>query len=223
MAALMIVVVLRAQTIVYILSPTPELLINLSETFHIHMILGLLVMDLLLISDWLLYIPLFIALFIVLRRTDGRYMAIAFQTALVASVVHFASNTAMHLLTLNGSFFAATNVWEQAATLAYSSSMMSIDISATSYISHMLASFAALIISTVMLRSHLFGDTVAYTGIVGNLLAFGIFIPVIGIWFSVLASTFLGVWYLLIGWQLLWLASNPYIDYGPQQFRLFVQ
>ena len=219
----MIVVVLRAQTIVYVFAPTPDLLVEFSQTFHFHMLYGLVFMDLLLVSDWLLYLPIFVSLFIVLRRTDRRYIIIAFQTALVASIVHFASNTAMHMLTLNGSFLAAGNEWEQAATLSYATGMMNIDSSATSYISHMLASFAGLIFSTVMLRSHLFGDTVAYAGIIGNLLAFGIFVPGIGIWFSVLASTFLGVWYLLIGWQLLWLASNPYIDYGPQQYRLFVQ
>ncbi len=222
-SSLLSVVVLRLQTILYISSPSPHSFISLSESLHIHMILSLLFMDLLFVLDGLVHLPLFISLFILLRRTDSHYALIALQTVLVASIVHFASNTALHLLTLNGYFFAAANEWEQAATLSYAATLMNIDGNAPSYISHLLASLAGVIFAVVMLRSHLFGNIMAWFGIIGNLLACGIFIPVIGIYFSALVATFVGIWYLIIAWKLLWLASNPYLDYGPPRYRLFVQ
>lgn len=217
---MIIVVVLRVQTIVYVMAPLPEAVIHFCQTFHVSMFVGLLALNLLIMSDWLLYIPLFLALYVVLRRTDRRYMAIALQTALVASLVHFASNTAFHMIALNGQYMAATTDMERAMTLAAGTQMMTIDHNATSYISHILTAFSGLIISVVMLRSYLFGDAVAYIGIVANLLAFGLFVPGVGVWISLMASVGLGIWYLLIGWQLLWLASNPYIHYAPQRYRL---
>ncbi len=221
MAALIIVVLLRVQTVVYVLSPLPESVIRFCETFHISLFLGLLMLDILLISDWLLYIPLFLSLYIILRRTDQRYMTIALQAILVASFIHFISNTALNILTLNEQYMAATTQVEKALALAGGTAMLNVDSGLISYIGHILTSFAGMIIAIIMLRNRVFGSTVAFIGIVANVLALWLFLPGIGVWMLILSHVFLSAWFMLIGLQLLTLAGSPYIRYDTHQYRLY--
>jgi hypothetical protein len=63
-------------------------------------------------------------------------------------------------------------------------------------------------ISVGMLRSGIFGKATGYLGIVGNSAVFGLFVPVIGVWLSLLSLPLLLIWYLLIAWGLFHLARR---------------
>ncbi|GAG84044.1 unnamed protein product [marine sediment metagenome] len=63
---------------------------------------------------------------------------------------------------------------------------------------YVLGALALLMISYVMLRSDVFSKTTAYLGILANVLAFGLYVPNIGIYLSILSVfPFLTVWLLL--------------------------
>lgn len=68
---------------------------------------------------------------------------------------------------------------------------------------------AAVMISVVMLRSASFGKITGCFGIVGNVAALGLFLPVIGVVLSLVSLAVLPVWYLLIARGLFQLSRSP--------------
>jgi hypothetical protein len=58
-----------------------------------------------------------------------------------------------------------------------------------------------------MLRSEIFGKRIAYCGVIANVLVFGLFIPTIGLYLSILSVfPFLTLWLVLTGLRFLKLA-----------------
>ena len=75
-------------------------------------------------------------------------------------------------------------------------------------VSYILLAIAPLIISVVMLRSTTFGKVTAAVGIVANVLAVGFFVPVIGVFLSLVSVVGLLIWYVLIARSLFMLAQH---------------
>ena len=67
-------------------------------------------------------------------------------------------------------------------------------------------------VSAVMLQNHLFSRAIAYLGIASNIIALGLYVPVVGIYISIFSVVFLWVWDILMARRLFQLASlkvNP--------------
>jgi hypothetical protein len=62
---------------------------------------------------------------------------------------------------------------------------------------------ALILVSLVMLRSRMHGTVAPWAGILGNGLALGFYVPVIGLWLLIASVLPLLVWQLLIGRRLL--------------------
>jgi len=61
-----------------------------------------------------------------------------------------------------------------------------------------------------MLWSEAFGRLTAWVGIAANTLVFGLYVPGIGVYLSILSVLpFLFAWYLMIAWRLWALADAP--------------
>jgi hypothetical protein len=56
-----------------------------------------------------------------------------------------------------------------------------------------------------MLRSSTFSRATAYVGIVTNIIVFGLYVPEIGVWISMLSVLGYLIWYILIARRLIWL------------------
>ena len=107
-AALIVVLLYLIQIIVLVVSPPPDTVIGYFTLFHRNALLGLLDLDLLSIADYALFVPLFLALYIALRRVSPSFMAIATALGLVGIATYFASNTAFEMLSLSNQYAAAT-------------------------------------------------------------------------------------------------------------------
>jgi hypothetical protein len=59
-----------------------------------------------------------------------------------------------------------------------------------------------------MLRSDIFSKATAYVGIVSNVVVFGLYVPVIGVYLSMLSVVGYFVWYILIARRLFRLAAT---------------
>jgi hypothetical protein len=70
------------------------------------------------------------------------------------------------------------------------------------HVNYILGAVALLIISLVMLRSTIFSNVTAYTGILANVIAFGLYVPTIGILLSLISVVLLEIWYILIARRL---------------------
>ena len=76
---------------------------------------------------------------------------------------------------------------------------------------YILGALALLIISIVQLRSDAFSRTTAYLGIMANLLAFGLYVPNIGVYISILSVfPFLTIWLILSARTFLQLGRSDY-------------
>ncbi len=215
-AALIIVVLFVIQIIVLVASPPPTTVIGYFTLFHKNALLGLLSLDLLSIADYALFVPMFLALYVALRRASPSFMAIATTLALIGIAVYFASNTAFEMLSLSNQYAAATTDAQRSLFLAAGQGMLAIYQGTAFYISYILLSVAPLIISVVMLRSNIFGKVTAYVGILASAIGLGFFVPAIGVFLSLISVVGLLSWYILIGLRLFQLAQGGSLEEAKQ-------
>jgi hypothetical protein len=207
-AALIVVLLYVIQIIVLVVSPPPSTAIDFFTLFHKNALLGLLDLDLLSIADYALFVPLFLALYIALRRVSPSFIAIATALGLVGIATYFASNTAFEMLSLSNQYAAATTDVQRSLFVASGQAMLAIYQGTAFGVSYVLLAIASLIISVVMLRSNTFGKVTAYVGIVANVLAVGFFMPAIGVFLSLISVVGLLIWYVLIARRLFMLAQG---------------
>ncbi len=114
-----------------------------------------------------LYIPLYLALNMALRRASPLFMAIATILALVGIAFYFASNRVFWMLSLSDQYAAATTGAQRASLLAAGQAALAgLPVTAGTglYVASTLNAVAGLIISVVMLRSRVFGNVTAAVG-----------------------------------------------------------
>ena len=207
-AALLVVLLYVIQIIVLVVSPPPSTVSGYFTLFHQNAFLGLLDLDLLSIADYALFVPLFLALYIALRRVSPSFMAIATALGLVGIATYFASNTAFEMLSLSSQYAAATTEVQRSMLMASGQAMLSIYQGTAFGMSYIFLAIASLIISVVMLWSTAFGKVTAVVGIVANTLAVGFFVPAIGVFLSLVSVVALLIWYVLIASKLFMLAQS---------------
>jgi hypothetical protein len=162
-----------------------------------------------------LLVPLFLALYAVLRRASPYLMALATILGFVGIALYFASNTAFTMVSLSDHYAAATTGAQRSVLLAAGQAALT-GLATTQgkglQVSFALNAIAGLIISVVMLRSTIFSKVTAAVGIVGNVLEFGV--PGVSVPFAVefaivgIGGVLLVIWYILIGWRLFQLARG---------------
>jgi hypothetical protein len=218
MAALAVLVLIPIQMVVFFLWPPPNSVIGWFTLFQDNALVGLLDMDLLLIVDYLLLIGVFSALFASLRRANESLMAIALILQLVSTATYFASTVAFEMLSLSNQYGTASTEVERSTFLAAGQAMLATWQGTAFDVSYVLSAFAVLIVSAVMLRSHLFSKV---TGIAG--LSAGVLMSVpptagtIGVVFSLLSLVPLVIWLALVARRLLRLGTLERDRLPPKQ------
>lgn len=100
-SAITIVTLIPIQIIIFVINPPPTEVIDYFKLFKNNSFLGLLSLDLLLIVDYILMIPIFLALYIVLRRISESFITLVTIVGFIAIVTYFSSNTAFNMLYLS--------------------------------------------------------------------------------------------------------------------------
>ena len=209
-AALITAVLIPIQIIVFIAWPPPleGTVIDWFTLFQDNRLLGLLSLDLLLMVDYVLLVPIVLALYVALRQTSESFVAIATALYFVAIVVYFTSNTAFEMFSLSEGYAAATTDAQRGMYLAAGQTMLATFEGTAFQVSYVLASVAGIIIGAVMLRSDIFSRVAAYALIVGDVIGLGLYVPVIGIFLSIISVPVLWIWYVLISRTLFQLGSG---------------
>ena len=198
MSALVTAVLIVAQMIVYIIWPPPSTAIDTFKLFQDNALVGFLALDLLYVIDNVLLIPILLALYVALRRTNESFMLIGAALGFVGIAALFASNPAANMHFLSGQYAAAATDAQRALLLAAGEAMLAVFSGTAYHISLILGSVALVIIPIVMLQSKIFSKATAYMGILANVLALGFYVPKIGIYILLFSVIFLLVWYILI-------------------------
>ena len=173
------------------------------DRFQDNQLRGLLNLDLVYMGSWLALIPVLLALYVSLRRFGEAVTALSTVGGFMSIVVYFASNTSVQMLLLSNGYAAATTDADRSTYLAAGQAMLATYGGTAYHVSLILGSVALILISAVMLRSRMFGTVAPWAGILGNGLALGFYVPVVGLWLLIASVLPLLVWQLLIGRRLL--------------------
>ena len=162
---------------------------------------------------------MFLALYGALRRANRSAMVIATTCGWAGIAVYFASNQAFSMLSLSNRYAAAATDARRSMLLAAGEALLAINNPGAIhqgtgiYISLLLVTLAGLIMSIVMLRSHIFGKVTASVGLLANGFLLGYFIalafaPALYALPVIISAPFRVTWYVLIARKLFQLGSG---------------
>lgn len=202
-AALMTAIIIPLQAIIFIIWPPPlnGSVLEWFDLFEKNWFIGLLSLDLLLIIDYILLIPIILALYVLLRKTNGPLMLLGMALFFISITAYFSSNTMLEMWSLSTEYAKAAAT-EKATLIASGKTMITTYVGTAFHISYVVGQLAGIIVSIVMLKSKLFSKTTAYAGIIGNFVGYGLYIPTVGIYISLLSVVGLWIWYILISRKL---------------------
>jgi hypothetical protein len=189
-------------------------------------LLGLASLNVFDLVNYALVALMFLALYLLLQRTNRSAMVVATALGMVGIAVYFASNTAFSMLGLSDRYAAAMTEAQQTSLLAAGEALLALGRFTApgshpgtgGYVSLLLIAVAGMIVSAVMLRSHVFNRATAVVGLLASALDLGycvgfaalpaidtelqalLFIPAAGLlWMA---------WHIMVGWRLTRLARR---------------
>lgn len=166
--------------------------------FQSNWLLGLLGLDLLFMAVYVLLIPIYLSLYLALRRAGESAMALAAALGFVAIAVYLSSNPGFEMLSLSERYAAATTEAQRSTLLAAGEAVYASFQGTAFKVSYLLASVAGVMIAVVILRSNLLSRWTGYARFLGSVLGLGLFVPVIGVPLALLSVVFEWTWYLLL-------------------------
>jgi hypothetical protein len=199
-AALSTAVLIPVQVAVFLSWPPPldSTAADWFDLFRDNKLVGLVDLDLLLVVDNVLLVPLLLAIYVVLRRTADSVMAIAAVLGLIGVAMYIASNPAVGMARLSDQYAAATTDGRRSALLAAGEALLASWQGTAFHAAYLLGAVAGILIGLVMLRAAAFGTITGWMAILGNGVALGLYLPVIGLYIAVFSVLFLEIWYLLV-------------------------
>jgi hypothetical protein len=147
----------------------------------------------------LVSIFIYLALYIALRQVDEAYALIALALGLVAVTAMIAARPILEIFTLSSLHTSAGTDVEKSLYLVAGESLLVHFHGAAWHISMFLGALASLINALLMLRSQLFGRTLAYIGIVTFTIGALFWVPVLGLIFLFLSMLGSVPWSILLG------------------------
>ena len=209
-AALISALLIPIQILVFIIWP-PPLQGSAADWFALfqkNQLVGLVDLDLLLVVDNVLLIPIFLALYILLRRTSESTMVVATALGFTGIMMYIASNPAVEMLSLSEKYAAAITDADRMILLAAGQALVAGWQGTAFQVAYLLGSIAGIAVGFVMLQSSDFSKVTAYMIILANVVGFGLYIPVVGVYISVFSVLFLEIWYILLGQKLVVLGQS---------------
>jgi hypothetical protein len=202
-AALFGAAIIPIQLIIFIVWGQPDTAAGWFALFQDNRLVGLLAFEFLFVVNAVFGIATTLALYVALRRLNESLMAIALALGLVEAVCLIVARPAVEMLYLSEQYAAATTEAQRAMFLAAGEVMWAASHGTAFHVGYNIFSVFLLIVSLVMVRSSIFGRVIAYIGILAALLNWGLYVPEIGIFLSVLGVfPFFAIWNVLVARRL---------------------
>ncbi len=170
--------------------------------------LGLLSFEFLLVIYALLSVLVTVALFAALRPANRSLSALFLVLSIIGGMAFVVARPALEMLFLSNQYSAATTDAQRVVILAAGEAMVAFFHGTAFQVSYVLGSITGFLIAAAMLRSDVFSKTTAYLRIGSSVFDFGIFIPGIGLFISLLSVLLLLVFNILVARRLLQLGSS---------------
>lgn len=208
-AALFAVAIIPIQLAVFVVWGQPDAALGWFTLFEENTLAGLLAFEFLFVVNAVLGISTTLALYVALRRVNESLMAIALALGLVEAVALIVARPALEMFYLSEQYAAATTDAQRATFLAAGEAMLAAFNGTAFHVSYNIFSIYLLIVPLVMLRSNIFGRVTAYAGILAAILNWGLYVPEIGLFLSILSVIpFLVIWNALVARRLFQLGSE---------------
>ena len=203
-AALLTVLMIPVQLGVFVASPppgfdpSPHVVEGYFALFQKSKLIALLDLDLLLVVDQLLGVPIALALYVALRKTNQSAMLIATVLGLVCSAAYCAFNGSFAMLALSNQYTLAATDAEKSALVTAGTAVLANHLGTGFHFNYIVGSLTIIIVGAVMLRSPVFSKLTAYAGIGAGVVGLGLYVPRIGILLSILSVPLYALWNTLI-------------------------
>jgi hypothetical protein len=209
-SALTVLALIPIQGLVYIVWPPPTTVLEYFSVFQANPLLGFLDLDLLLVIDQLLILVVLLALYIALRRVDPSLMLIGAASGLLGATLMIVSREAtFSMFSLSQQYALASSEAQRAVLEAACQTLLTTYNGTAFSLGYFLSGLAMLLISTVMLRSALFGRLAGLSGVAAGVTGL---IPAsmgtLGFVLSFVSLLPLIVWLFVVGRRFLQLNSN---------------
>jgi hypothetical protein len=211
-AALIVVVLTVGEVIGFSFYPQPGTVSDWFELFQSNRIVGLLDFWGLEIPMYGMFILVFLALYVVLRKMNEGLMAIALTCALLGVGIFFATNNPFSMLSLSDQYAAATTDMERSTILAAGQAVLATTNQRAVgglNIALFLVSVAGLIVSSVMLKDNSFSRRTACVGILAHGLSLADYARqaltssvTIALLVILPGALFVAIWFTLVGRRL---------------------
>jgi len=186
---------------------------------HGNPLLGLTLLNFFDIANYALVGIMFLAVFVVLRRTNKSYTLLALTFSFLGTLTYIVSNSVLPVFSLSNQYAAVTTEVQKSTLLSAGQAVLAngynpdaVYQSADFYMSLLFVALAGMLMSAVMLKGHIFGKATAYVGLVASSLDLIylvglVFVPVsslylLGVFCIAIAGLLLMIWHLLIGIKL---------------------
>jgi hypothetical protein len=174
-SALMYVITLVVYVPANLAAPPPAKVVEWFSVFEDSPVTGLFYLGLGDVVIMLLWGPMALALYAILKETNRTWSLIATAFVFVGMAIFLATNTAFSMLSLSQEFAAATTEAERAILLGAGQAMLAVTRGTVLYTGMHLVWLCGWILSVVMLRSDAFSKATAWVGILGlGLLVVGV-------------------------------------------------
>ena len=161
MAAIIAAVLLLIEIIVFIIWPQPSTVLGYFTLLQTNKIIGLIDFYLLEVIAYILFIPMFLAIYFALRRFNESYMLIAIFMAILGITIFLSTNNSFSMLNLSNQYVTATTEAQKAIILAAGQTLL-VNTGQRAIggfnMGLLLISVAGVIMSTIMLKSNNFGS-----------------------------------------------------------------
>jgi len=211
-AAIIVAVLTLGEVVGFTFYPQPGTVSGWFMLFQSNRLIGLLDFWGLEVPMYLMFILVFLALYVALRKANQSLMAIALTFALLGIGIFFATNNPFTMLSLSNQYSAATTDAQRSTLLAAEQVVLANTNQRAVGGFNMglfLVSVAGLMISSVMLRSNSFNRPTAYLGILTFALSLADYLrqaltsSVIITLLVILPNVlFLVIWFVLVGRRL---------------------
>jgi hypothetical protein len=207
-AALISVALFLFQIVAFFVWPPPSTVAGHFALLQSHPFVGLVSLDFVIIVDEVLAIPICLALYLSLRRVHESLMLIATALSAASIVCFLVATPALNMLYLSHQYAAATVAVEREGLLAAGQAVLSAWLGTPYQVGYVVGSIDMLLIAWVMLRSQIFSKFTAYVGIVTSVVGFGVYVPKVGVFISILSVVGMQVWYVMIALTLVCLSKG---------------
>lgn len=179
------------------------------DLFNDSPLLGLVSLDLLMMLEQVLLIPLVIALWLLVHRSSESGALVGLALWLGGGLLILSSNTGLEMLSLARGYAAAPEA-ARVGYLAAGQVMLATywDMGTAFAFGYVMASLAGILVGSAMVRARLFGRLPGSLLAGANVIGLGIFVPGPGLVLALVSVLILWGWYVRTAWGLLRLARR---------------